>query len=399
MTTHKIIQGDVIDGLRTLPDKSVHCVVTSPPYYNLRSYGCDGQIGLETTPELYVQKMVEVFREVKRVLRDDGTCWLNLGDSYAMSTVRGGDKPFSGNVGAHKGYEQGSMQLGKRGIPEGIKQKDLIGIPWMTAFALRADGWYLRSDIIWHKINPMPESTKDRPTKSHEYVFLLTKSPIYYYDAEAIREENQDKYNGKRGTTETRTKMQSAMKTFSTREEMNRYSTSGRNKRTVWTIATQPTKDAHFATFPEKLVTPCIEAGTSEKGVCSECGAPYLRILDKREMPGVNISELDRYGNGNAGIHRKVGGQYQKWLDANPPSTIGWNPTCKCGCECVIPCTVLDPFMGSGTVALVAKKLNRSSIGCELNPEYIGIYKRKLNTEQMSVDDTKYIFETVKYGV
>ena len=189
----EIIQGDCLEVLKTIPDKSIDCCVTSPPYYGLRDYGCEGQIGLEETPEEYVQKLVEVFREVKRVLEDDGTLWLNIGDSYWGSGSRGFD--FT-----DKFTEASEIQKGSKGttnlsnVPKlvgnykDIKNKDLIGIPWMTAFALRADGWYLRQDIIWHKPNPMPESVKDRCTKSHEYIFLLSKKPHYYFDYEAIQE-------------------------------------------------------------------------------------------------------------------------------------------------------------------------------------------------------------------
>ena len=183
-----ILCGDVLEKLKEMSDESVHCIVTSPPYFGLRDYGVKGQIGLEKTPEEYVSKLVEVFHEVRRVLRNDGTLWLNLGDSYAMSSIRGGTKPFSGNVGAHAGYVEGSVRFGKRSIPNGLKAKDLIGIPWRVAFALQADGWYLRQDIIWAKPNPMPESVTDRCTKSHEYIFMLSKSPKYYYDAKTIKE-------------------------------------------------------------------------------------------------------------------------------------------------------------------------------------------------------------------
>jgi DNA modification methylase len=188
MSTVTTLVGDCREILNSLPGNSVNCCVTSPPYFGLRDYGAAGQIGLEETPAEYVAALVEVFKEVKRVLRPDGSCWINLGDSYAMSSMRGGDKPLSGNVGAHKGYALGSIKAGKRNIPIGLKPKDLIGIPWRVAFALQEDGWWLRSEIIWAKPNAMPESVTDRPTKSHEQIFLLTKSSKYYYDADAIRE-------------------------------------------------------------------------------------------------------------------------------------------------------------------------------------------------------------------
>ena len=235
-----------------LADGTVQTCVTSPPYYGLRDYGTPGQLGLEQTPAEYVANMVDVFREVWRVLKDDGTCWLNLGDSYAANN--------SGN----NGYDDGRTNRDKRtaaGVPFGAKPKDLLGIPWRVAFALQDDGWYLRSDIIWHKPNPMPESVTDRPTKSHEYIFLLTKSARYYYDQEAVREPHSREWwketvNTTGGECPDRN------------DGGNRQgdgTPAGRNRRTVWTVATQPYPGAHFATFPPKLIEPCILAG-SRKG-------------------------------------------------------------------------------------------------------------------------------------
>lgn len=252
----QILQGDCLDVLKTLPDESVDCCITSPPYYGLRDYGVDGQIGLEETPEEYVNRLVTVFHEVKRVLKEDGTLWLNIGDSYAGNCSR----TSTGRAG---------MGLEREGIysRKDAKSKDLIGIPWMLAFALRADGWYLRQDIIWAKPNPMPESVKDRCTKSHEYLFLLSKSQKYYFDYEAIQEDSLCKddprngegriaYDGKR--TEGTDKH--AQQSFVTVNDK-------RNKRDVWMIPVQPTKEAHFATYPEALVEPCLLAGSRPGGV------------------------------------------------------------------------------------------------------------------------------------
>lgn len=330
-----------------LKDKSVQCVVTSPPYYGLRDYGTakweggdsrcdhhhylgghgekskmqigsmgtqtyqyknicgkcgahriDNQIGLEQSPEEYVANLVSVFREVWRVLRDDGTVWLNLGDSYATS--QSGNKTWGNGVGTNKHYENGDIGLPKRYIPIGIKAKDLIGIPWRVALALQADGWYLRSDIIWHKPNPMPESVTDRPTKSHEYMFLLTKSAQYYYDHEAVKEPSKqpEDNRGERGNR----------KRFPT-DKIAGIRGPGiypmANKRTVWTIPTSPYKGAHFATFPPALVEPCIKAGSKEGDV------------------------------------------------------------------------ILDPFAGSGTTLLVARNLGRSAIGLDLSYTYLHDQARK----------------------
>ena len=244
-------QGDCLDVMRGMDAGSVNCCVTSPPYFGLRDYGVAGQLGLEPTPEEYVAKMVLVFREVRRVLRDDGTLWLNLGDSYARGF--GGGSPgakSSSNVGSYA-----SRQAGR--VPDGMKGKDLIGIPWMVAFALRADGWYLRSDIIWHKPNPMPESVRDRPTKAHEYLFLLTKSERYFYDAAAVAEQAVGGWNGSKFDHGKTGQHQLGRSCTKPRDA----DTNTRNARSVWTIATKGFKGAHFAVMPEALAEKCVLAG------------------------------------------------------------------------------------------------------------------------------------------
>lgn len=301
MENNKIYTGDSLELLSVFPAESVDCCITSPPYFGLRDYGVEGQIGLEETPEAYVQKLVDLFREVRRVLKPEGTLWLNLGDSYANTKVGNTNGEFAGK---NKGKLLGEMQI-KKQIPEGLKQKDLIGIPWRVAFALQADGWYLRQDIIWAKPNPMPESVTDRCTKSHEYIFLLSKSPKYYFDNESIAETAIHKedplagygrlhYRGKREGQEG-----TGQENFVSIKET-------RNKRSVWTVTTKPFSEAHFATFPEDLIIPMVKAGCPEGGL------------------------------------------------------------------------VLDCFSGAGTTALVAKKLGRNYVGCELNPEYIKIAEKRL---------------------
>ena len=252
----QILCGDSLTLLKTLPDASVHCCITSPPYYGLRDYGVEGQLGLEKTPEEYVAKLVAVFQEVKRVLRDDGTLWLNLGDSYnGAAANRTGDNVFD------DGRNNRDKRFSAGGCPN-LKSKDLIGIPWRVAFALQADGWYLRQDIIWAKPNPMPESVRDRCTKAHEYVFMLSKKERYYYDAGAIKEERTSEqeghtFGGNKYTPESCGKHSVGSK----------YTSDGsRNKRSVWTVCTQPFKEAHFATFPPELVKPMILSGCPESG-------------------------------------------------------------------------------------------------------------------------------------
>jgi DNA modification methylase len=362
MTLRLFIQVDA----RRIPlaDQSVHCVVTSPPYFGLRDYKVAGQIGLEPTPDEYVRAMVQVFREVWRVLRDDGTLFLNIGDSYAGSG-RGGTpetSPYFGKMAMNVC----SAGLGNKET-HGLKPKDLIGIPWLLAFALRADGWYLRQDIIWHKPNPMPESVRDRCTKSHEYVFLLTKSARYFYDAEAVKvpaiyaHRNDSR---SRGSFAGKTNAMPGREAFRSFKEFS-------NRRSVWTISTESCREAHFATFPTALVKPCIMAGTSERGCCAECGAPWMRIVER-------VREPSRPGNDS-----KVTGVTLVDGNRDPQRhvsrTVGqtWVPGCKCGAP-TMPCTVFDPFSGSGTTASVATALGRRGIGTELSRDYIDIARRRV---------------------
>jgi site-specific DNA-methyltransferase (cytosine-N4-specific) len=355
--------GDVREQLRELEDGSVDCVVTSPPYWGLRDYGADGQIGLEPTPEEYVATIVDVFREVRRVLADHGTCWINLGDSYAGSwgnqgrkDERGTQRPINGPMiqPLDSRYPQKESNTGA--VPVGLKPKDLVGIPWRVAFALQADGWYLRSDIVWSKPNPMPESVTDRPTKSHEYVFLLTKRSRYFFDNEAVREPHGGRPSGNsarfipptghsipndhrgrsvpwsppasepdpsvptlgdlppeapRGADGRRqTHVEKGNGSIQHRDG-DRWPNEGRNVRSVWEIPTQPYPEAHFATYPEKLVERCLLAGCPSGGI------------------------------------------------------------------------VLDPFLGSGTTAVVARRLGRKCIGVELNREYAELVSRR--TSQLSL--------------
>lgn len=257
-----IVLGDVRSVVRDLPTESIDCVVTSPPYWGLRDYGVDGQIGLEQSPDAYVAELVEVFREIRRVLKNDGTIWVNLGDSYANDGKWGGS-----TGGKHASDLHGSTGVGRAKRNTGLKPKDLVGIPWLVAFALRADGWYLRQDIIWHKPNPMPESVRDRCTKGHEYVFLLSKSPRYYFDADAIKEPAAAPNMTHRSSRKT-TDQESAY-LGSAPTNLGRCGTTDglRNKRSVWTVTPKPFKGAHFATMPPDLVEPCILAGCRPGGV------------------------------------------------------------------------------------------------------------------------------------
>jgi DNA modification methylase len=331
----KILTGDNRKTLKTIESGTVQTCVTSPPYYGLRDYGMPDQIGLEETPEIYVEKLVQVFREVWRVLKDDGTLWLNLGDSYANSGKGGNPagSDWSGFVGNNE-REKSAMPRAMKAKDIGLKPKDLIGIPWMVAFALRADGWYLRSDIIWHKPNPMPESVTDRPTKSHEYIFLMSKSAQYYYDHEAIQEiatgydgRKDTKYKGSKkyeNSGQTNARVGGERWKYKNLKEdgqqpntmhLNRlvgdeYVSPVRNKRSVWTVTTKPYSGAHFATFPPDLIEPCILAGSKAGDI------------------------------------------------------------------------VLDPFSGSGTTGAVSLKHHRDYIGCELNPDYVELTNKRFSNVQ-----------------
>jgi DNA modification methylase len=390
--SYRILAGDVLARLRELPDECVQCVVTSPPYWGLRDYGVEGQIGQEPTPEEYVLKLVAVFREVRRVLRADGTAWVNLGDTYFGSWGNYGGQGrghgtqrdiIYGSAVPNPAYDGLERYRPPSAHPHPIlKPKDLVGIPWMLACGLRADGWWLRSDIIWHKPNPLPESVTDRPTKSHEYLFLLTRNSSYYYDADAIKEiavgdtpgnlTHKDKTAYENGDVHMRTKAGLAAMGAVAR----------RNKRTVWTVAVEPFSEAHFATFPTKLVEPCILAGTSEHGCCASCGAPWKRITEHTHsfQSGSGKSRNEPMGK-FAGSTQAESGEYDiRMGPVLTTRTIGWQPTCTCNAE-ITPCTVLDPFSGAGTTGLVALRLGRNYIGIELKPEYVAMSERRLRED------------------
>ena len=357
-----ILEGDALTKLKELPSESVDCCITSPPYFGLRDYGVDGQIGLEESPEAYVSKLVEVFREVRRVLKKEGTLWLNLGDSYASAWASG-----RRNVIGNPSRTNRIIRMG-----DGLKEKDLIGIPWMVAFALRADGWYLRQDIIWSKNNCMPESVTDRCTKSHEYLFLFAKSQRYYFDSEAIKEPSVTNDPRRPYTSKGAWEMDGrAPEQIHSGERRAGNDFSKRNKRSVWKVNTVPYREAHFATFPPALIEPCILAGTSERGVCPGCGMPWIRQVEHKNMV---IRKTDRMADlGEFGRTQSSG----TMLSPPETKTIGWLPSCQCSCD-PVPAVVLDPFFGAGTTGLVAKKLGRHYIGIELNEAYIGMAQKRV---------------------
>jgi DNA modification methylase len=444
-----ILQGHVLEVLRTLPEESVHCVVTSPPYWGLRTYGtvpkvwggdssCShtwetvnipsgngqvthpmvartlnaasatrsprasascmkcgawkGELGLEPTPELFVDHLADVFDEVRRVLRSDGTLWLNLGDTYCthpagLSGARRW-KTSTLEVRDHTRAEQAGS-IDKRS--PGLKEKDLVGIPWKVAFELRRRGWYLREDCIWAKKNPMPEPVRDRPTRSHEYVFLFAKSRRYFYDAEAVREPLQESSLQRLRHHVPNPKDNPRYKSKHLRGDFRRFpmlgntDPSGRNLRSVWQIATQPYPGAHFATFPEALAEVCIRAGTSRKGTCVVCGTPWTH---KVRATGGGIGH-DWHPDKSLALGRGQGiaapgthdGTYRR-IDR------GFRRACSCRTRRVVPCVVLDPFVGSGTTLAVARRLRRRSVGIDLNPNYENLARERIADTVAALADT-----------
>lgn len=427
----RLYLGEARRVLAALPERSVQTVVTSPPYWGLRDYDSPDQIGLEPSPEFYTEAIVSVFAAVRRVLRDDGTVWLNLGDSYSGA----GYSNHDGTGGAQR--SDGGKQRHLLTSMTGLKAKDLCMIPARVALALQSDGWYLRSDVVWAKPNCMPESVTDRPTQAHEHVFLLSKRSTYFYDAEAVREafetttmpgsriqttEHYGAENGgntgltghlaevkerlrderrpqvealdgmepeaARGPDGRRQTHVEAREGSHQHRDGERWPHAGRNMRNVWTIATESTPDAHFATFPRELARRCIAAGTSEHGACPACGSPWRRVIERtgheatREaahQPGNTETKTDSTGWAPA----------TRWTDQ-------WEPSCGCAsgdgntAEGYPPklaaCVVLDPFVGSGTTALVARKMGRHAIGIDLNEAYLGIAERRLGQLSLLAD-------------
>jgi DNA modification methylase len=402
--------GDCREVLPTLPAETVHCCVTSPPYWGLRDYGCAGQIGLEASVAEYVAELVGVFREVRRVLRDDGTVFLNLGDAYFGSSQTGGTdsiegsakragRMFSRRVASQRATNRSMSGTSSSGLAYPnyttaiLKPKDLIGLPWRVAFALQADGWWLRSDIVWAKPNPMPESVTDRSTRSHEYVFMLAKSATYYFDADAVREPYQPDSVARvaRGRSDAHKYADGGPGNQTLARDIGKACSSpiGRNVRSVWTIATQPCSEAHFAVMPAALAERCVKAGTSERGCCSECGAPWVRVVEN----GALVSSDGR--TGSCGVYDQAG------KGTNVPRTkadlgteasyyalarrerrdAGWRPSCSCDAGDPVPCAVLDPFAGAATTLMVADRLQRRSVGIELSPTYCAMAAERLRRD------------------
>lgn len=371
--------GDAREFAHRLPAQSVQTIITSPPYWGLRSYLADDdpakalEMGSEATPEDFVANLVAVFAALRPALRDDGTLWLNLGDSYVANRGNSPKKPGHDNKAVHS-----TLAIRQNRIPG--KEKDLIGIPWRVAFALQADGWILRSDIIWHKPNPMPESVRDRPTRAHEYLFLLTKQARYFYDALAIAEDatadNRELFRGADKYTGGNAFNNSAEKQATGRGHVANL-TGTRNKRSVWSIPTSPFPGSHFATFPPELVRPCIRAGTSAYGACAACGAPWRRVVERTPMVIARSGRseaMGEYGRTNTS---------GTMLEPPTSTTTGWEPSCQCGTAETVPCLVCDPFLGSGTTAMVAIEEGRRWVGCDLDARNAALVAGRIDGRQV----------------
>lgn len=378
----KILHGDCRETLRQVPDGSVHCCVTSPPYWGLRSYLPKGhpdkarEIGAEPTPEAYVQTMVEVMREVRRCLHPTGVCLLNIGDSYnAYNGNRGASKSISANIeDAIPDLPSGSGLLCQT-----LKPKDLCLVPWRVAIALQADGWWVRSVIAWCKKAPMPESVTDRPTSAWEPVFLLARSERYFWDAESVKEKAdmkpQQRHTNGRGDKDDGYPPH--------RRAPGMTNPNGRNLRNVWHLGPEPFSGSHFAVFPTEIPRRAILAGTSARGCCPQCLAPWKRVVEKtggRDWKNDRMKSKGIPGELNGDGPYKRGQSMEPLNNNKICSTTGWRPTCGCGREDTVPCRVLDPFGGSGTTGAVALELGRSAILCELNEGYLELVRRRADT-------------------
>jgi DNA modification methylase len=398
--------GHVLDVLPALESASVHCVVTSPPYWGLRDYGLppmhwpavsyapmpgiaysvdvpawDGCLGLEPDPLSFIGHLVAVFGEVRRVLRDDGTCWLNLGDCYNAGTNATRKSSKNNDVG----YWQAAGSMGDHRVKiPGLKTKDLAMLPNRLALALQADGWWVRSEIVWAKRAPMPESVTDRPTCAHEKVWLLTKRGRYFYDAEAVREEGVSDHDSGNGFARP------ARLSYDGRgqtQEWSREASGGkRNLRNVWHLGPEPFPEVHFATFPRAIPERAILAGTSAHGCCAECGAPWAREVRRERTRDGEPLAGSFHGSALDGTQQRIGASgVGHWRDKTSTGTTGWRPTCDHVGHAVVPCTVLDPFMGSGTTAEVAQRLGRRWIGVEAQPDYLPMQARRTTQGALAI--------------
>lgn len=374
--TIRIIKGDVREKLAEFPADYFDCIVTSPPYFGLRSYLPDGhplkhfEIGLEPTLDAYLETIVAVCRELRRVLKTSGVCFINIGDSYAAN------RSYQISQTKHKSHDFGSSNAIQ--CPDGLKPKDLCLVPERLGIALQADGWWVRSKIIWHKLNPMPESCTDRPTSAHETIWMLTKSARYFWDAEAVKENSvADDISEFRGGAQRNLDGSKANSGRSSQKASSTLRELTRNLRNVWSFASHPYPGAHFATFPPELAERCIKAGSSERGRCPSCGAPWVRVVETKRVEHSHSTGKEN----RAGVHGSETSSSSVFRTNLVPitKTIGWQPSCKCSADRglstgvdmePIPARILDPFAGAGTTGLVADRLGRDCTLIDLNTEY-----------------------------
>lgn len=449
--TAEILQGDVIETLRTLSDESVHCCITSPPYHQLRSYLPDThpdkqyELGLEPTFDLFLERMVGVFREVRRVLRRDGVCWVNMGSSYACAPngrpaaqVENDDRTFRDKpmgTATRKSWRRDGAECTAwpQVSSSQFKPKDLIMQPELLAEAMRRDGWWLRAKLPWVKRSAMPCSVTDRPGCALEYVMLFSRSERYYFDADAVRRgynpETLGRYNTPMAHTGSRMGGRKPGAEWVSENAKQEPNPNGRNLRNsdfyfdsldlaieqaraelahlthlrergglllseegeplALDVNTEASKEAHFAAFPRKLVQPLVQAGTSERGCCSECGAPWVRVTEKV----TGKSWHDHKNDGQRGNRQRASGPDVVRINGSPyaagyepPKTLGWRKSCRCETDTTQPCTVLDPFAGTGTTLFVAMELGRRAIGIELSPKYVEMARRRLRRAQLPLD-------------
>ncbi len=409
--TVRVLQGDCREVLRGLPAASVHCVVTSPPYFGLRSYLPDDhqdkhlEMGSEQTPGEFVAELVGLFRSLRRVLRDDGVCWLNLGDSYSGS--RCGPQGATGQMidRSISGQRTRRREIGNAKARVGNKPKDLLMMPARVAIALQDDGWWIRQDVIWEKPQPMPEAVTDRPTTSHEHVFLLTKAASYFYDREAINDAVSGGAHGRgRGTHPKSQNARDGIKQNSSFSAAVTDLVSARNARSVWRIPPSFFAGAHFATMPIALAERCILAGTSAAGCCSVCGAPWRRVLGEASIvdgrgAGNGFKRVERVTYADA---RGARGDATPWKP-KARATLGWEQTCDCPSHQPIPCTVLDPFGGAGTTGLAAQKIGREAILIELYEKFAAMAQarcageRYVDPEMQDLPESLPLFAPVSF--
>jgi len=383
--TNDIHQGDARKTLSELPASSVHMVMTSPPYFGLRDYGEEGQIGLEDSLDEYIGELVDVFREVRRVLRPDGSAWLNLGDSYAQT-----------GSGQSKGsYKESTDAPDPRG--EKFSRKNKMLVPHRVAIALQDDGWVVRNDVTWVKPNPMPSSVKDRLNTTTQQVFHLTPKPDYWYDLDAIREEHAEVSHErmKQGATNHET-------TWGMNDDFDEDKLchpAGKNPGDVFEVTTKPFPEAHFAVYPPELCEKPIKA-TCPPTVCAACGSPYEREVERESIEDAGRSDDAQYVQSGTreekDAHRQLGGNYQGALENRDVEMKGWQQTCDCDTDATEAGIALDPFAGAGTTALVAKDLGRRFVGIDLNDEYVAMAQKRLG---LTVDNPEYVRDNVDSGL